>query len=74
MLHNYFSYVSTDRSKAEFQLDLYEALRQNDGPNGSSIEPGKTEVDKYELLGSAQNGNKNGKYAEFVKNTPIPVG
>lgn len=70
MLHNYFSDVSTDRSKAEFQLDLYEALRQNDGPNGSSIEPGKTEVDKYELLASAQNGNKNGKYAEFVKKYP----
>ena len=45
-------------------------MRQTDDPNGSVIEPGKTEVDKYELLASAQNGNKNGKYDEFVKDYP----
>lgn len=73
MLHNYFSYTlpkQGDYSLAEFQLDLYEALRQTDDENGSTIEPGKTEVDKYELLASAQNGNKNGKYAEFVAKYP----
>lgn len=73
MLHNYFSYTlpkEGDSSKKDFQLDLYEALRQTDDPNGSVIEPGKTEVDKYELLASAQNGNKNGKYDEFVKDYP----
>lgn len=73
MLHNYFSYIlpkEGDSSKKEYQLDLYEALRQNDDPNGSTIEPGKTTVDKYELLASAQNGNKNGKYDQFVKDYP----
>lgn len=73
MLHNYFSYIlpkEGDSSKKDFQLDLYEALRQTDEPNGSTIEPGKTEVDKYELLASAQNGNKNGKYDEFIAKYP----
>lgn len=73
MLHNYFSYIlpkEGDSSKKDFQLDLYEALRQTDEPNGSTIEPGKTEVDKYELLASVQNGNKNGKYDEFIAKYP----
>lgn len=73
MLHNYFSYIlpkEGDSSKKDFQLDLYEALRQNDEPGGSTIEPDKNEVDKYELLASAQNGNKNAKYDEFVAQYP----
>ena len=73
MLHNYFSYIlpkEGDNSKKDFQLDLYEALRQNDEPNGSTVEPNKTTVDKYELLASAQNGNKNGKYDEFITKYP----
>lgn len=73
MLHNYFSYIlpkEGDSSKKDFQLDLYEALRQTDEPNGSAIEPNKDEVDKYELLASAQNGNKNGKYEEFITKYP----
>lgn len=73
MLHNYFSYTlpkEGDNSLSEFQLDLYEALRQTDNEKGSTIEPGKTDVDKYELLASAQNGNKNGKYAQFVADYP----
>lgn len=73
MLHNYFSYILPKEgysSKKDFQQDLYEALRQNDGPNGSSVEPNKTTVDKYELLASAQNGNKNNKYDEFVTKYP----
>lgn len=73
MLHNYFSYIlpkEGNNTLRDFQMDLYEALRQNDNPEGSTIEPGKTEVDKYELLASAQNGNKNKKYAEFVAQYP----
>lgn len=73
MLHNYFSYILPKEGNStlrDFQMDLYEALRQNDNPEGSTIEPKKTEVDKYELLASAQNGNKNGKYAEFVAKYP----
>lgn len=74
MLHNYFSYIlpteMKDYTLVDYQLDLYEALRQNDEPKGSAVEPGKTDVDKYELLASAQNGNKNDKYDEFVAKYP----
>lgn len=57
MLYNYFTINGLD----DFAPDWYEALRQTDNENGSQIE--KTgEVDKYELIASAQNGNKNGKY------------
>lgn len=76
MLHNYFSYVSTDKSKVDFQLDLYESLRQNDNENGSAIETypdgsKKTKVDKYELVASAQNGVKGklDKLKELYPNT-----
>lgn len=76
MLHNYFSYTlpkEGDSSLAEFQLDLYESLRQNDEENGSSIEKingqKKTTVDKYELIASAQNGVK-GKLDELLEKYP----
>lgn len=74
MLHNYFSYVSEDKSKVDFQLDLYESLRQNDNENGSAIETyangeKKTTVDKYELIASAQNGVK-GKLDELKQKFP----
>lgn len=75
MLHNYFSYVLDDKSKAEFQLDLYESLRQNDEENGSSVEvingQKKSTVDKYELIASAQNGKagKLDKLKELYPNT-----
>lgn len=74
MLHNYFKYVATDKSKADFQLDLYEALRQNDNENGSSIETyadgtPKTTVDKYELIASAQN-HVAGKLEELSEKYP----
>lgn len=74
MLHNYFSYVSEDKSKVDFQLDLYESLRQNDNENGSSVEimpngQRKSEVDKYELVASAQNGVK-GKLATLKEKYP----
>ena len=50
----------------DFSADLYEALRQTDNENGSQIEKSGA-VDKYELLASAQNYNKNGKLAQFQK-------
>ena len=49
--------------------DWYESLRQNDEPNGSQVEK-QGAVDKYELLASAMNGNKNNKYDEFVEKYP----
>ena len=55
--------------RTDFGPDLYEALRQTDNVNGSVIE--KTDgVDKYELLASTQNGNKNSKYATFKQKYP----
>ena len=49
--------------------DWYESLRQNDDPNGSQVEK-QGAVDKYELLASAMNGNKNNKYDEFAEKYP----
>ena len=49
--------------------DWYESLRQNDEPNGSQVEK-QGAVDKYELLASAMNGNKNNKYDEFAEKYP----
>ena len=65
----------------DFQEDLYESLRQSDNDNGSAIEPdydagvkkAKTTVDKYELLCSAQNSNKNGAYQKFIEAYPTSV-
>lgn len=70
MLYCYFSDLSNPDYIPDFQQDLYESLRQNDNINGSLVEPGKKEVDKYELLASAQNGNMNNKYDEFIKSYP----
>lgn len=69
MLYCYFSDKSHSNYVKDFQEDLYEALRQNDNPEGSVIEK-QDGVDKYELLASAQNGNKNGKYAQFMAQYP----
>ncbi len=69
MLYCYFSNTEHVGYTKDFQEDLYEALRQNDEENGSSIEK-KDGVDKYELLASAQNGNKNGKYEVFKNSYP----
>ncbi|MBQ1973283.1 MAG: M60 family metallopeptidase [Paraprevotella sp.] len=49
--------------------DLHESLRQNDDVNGSQIEK-KGEVDKYELIASAQNDNKKGKLAVLKEKYP----
>ena len=65
MLHNYF----TTHGKPDFMPDWYEALRQSDDPNGSQIEK-KGEVDKYEIIASCQNWNKNGKLAELREKYP----
>lgn len=54
----------------DYQLDLYEALRQTDDEAGSQIEKTSTEPDKYELLASACNNNKNGAYARFAAKYP----
>lgn len=75
MLHNYFSFIAkgTADYKPDYQKDVYEALRRNDEPNGSDIEPGKTQVDKYELLAQAQNNNRNDAYEKFKAAYPNSV-
>ena len=65
MLYNYF----TTHGKPDFAPDWYEALRQNDNENGSVVEK-QDGLDKYEALASAQNNNKNGKYAVFAAKYP----
>lgn len=68
MLYCYFSNRNNPNYVKDFQEDLYESLRQNDLPNGSSLE--KPGIDKYELLASAHNSNKEGKYAIFKARFP----
>ena len=59
-----YQYAVDKLGLKDFAPDLYEALRQTDDEEGSKIE--KTDgVDKYELLASAQNNNKNGKLSVF---------
>lgn len=65
MLYAYFS----THGCPDIAKDWYEALRQNDEPNGSQVEK-KGGVDKYELIASAQNNNKNNKFAELKKLYP----
>ena len=65
MLYAYF----TTHGKPDFAPDWYESLRQNDDENGSQIEK-QGEVDKYELIASAQNSNKNGKLAVLRSKFP----
>lgn len=68
MLYNYF----TTHGKPDFAPDWYQSLRENDDENGSQVEK-KGEVDKYELLASAQNSNKNGKYSVLKAKYPNSV-
>lgn len=76
-LMTYFMSADTEGRKAEdYRPDLYpdffEAQRQCDDPEGSTVE--KTDgVDKYELLISAFNGNKNGKREVFRSTYPTSV-
>lgn len=56
-----------------FPQDLFESLRMTDDENGSYlplVEKNKTTIDKYELIASSQNGNKNGKYAVLQRLFP----
>ena len=73
MLNNYFTNHrpdgKTDTKYCDFSADWYESLRQNDEPLGSQIEK-QGFVDKYELLASVQNSNKNNKLAEFREKYP----
>ena len=57
----------------DFPQDLFESLRMTDDENGSYlplVEKNKTTVDKYELIASSQNGNKNGKYSVLQRLYP----
>ncbi len=65
MLYNYF----TTHGHPDFAPDWYEALRQNDNENGSTIEK-QDGIDKYELLATTQNGNKNGAYKKLASLFP----
>ena len=67
ILHNYFTYYG---GKPDFAQDWYEALRQNDKDGGSQIEKKSEVADKYELLASAQNNNKNNRWADFKRLYP----
>lgn len=66
MLYNYATYT---KGIKDFGPDLYEALRQTDDPNGSVIEK-QSGIDKYELVASAQNNNKNNKLAVLDEKFP----
>ncbi|MDE6513832.1 MAG: M60 family metallopeptidase [Muribaculaceae bacterium] len=74
----YFSDTNPDRDPADYRPDLwpdlFESMRQNDLDNGSSIEPGKTTPDKYEILTSIFNGNRSAsginKVSQFKKLFP----
>jgi hypothetical protein len=70
-LYNYFAnkQFSGSDCKPDFSQDLYESLRQNDNENGSSIEK-STGIDKYELIASVQNNNKNSKFAKLKELFP----
>lgn len=75
MLYNFFSRGNEKfgvKADPEFAPHWYESLRQNDNENGSQIEK-KGKADKYELIASAQNGNKNNKYAELKSRFPNSV-
>ncbi len=55
MLYNYATY---NLGLNDFGPDMYEALRQTDNVEGSTIEK-SSGLDKYELIAAAQNYNKN---------------
>lgn len=62
-------------ARPDLFADLFESMRQNDFPEGSSVEPGKTKADKYEILTSIHNNNKStdpsvNKVAQFKERYP----
>lgn len=75
-LQYYFSENQPGRAPEDYRPDLwpdlFEAMRQSDDPQGSQIEK-KGEADKYELLLSIFNNNKNNKKAEFQSRFPQSV-
>ncbi len=68
MLYTYF----TTHGVPDFGPDMYEALRQTDSDEGSTIEK-SSGIDKYELIATTQNGNKNGAYAKLKAKFPESV-
>lgn len=64
-----YNYATMEMGLKDFAPDMYEALRRTDDENGSQVEK-QGAVDKYELIASAQNGNKNGKLAELRRSYP----
>ncbi len=67
-----YVYFMRDGGKPDFAADWYEALRQTDKEGGSTVEK-TTGYDKYELVASAQNGNKNGAIAKLNELFPTSV-
>ncbi|MDE7111476.1 MAG: M60 family metallopeptidase [Muribaculaceae bacterium] len=77
----WFSEANAERPAEDYRPDLwpdlFESLRQNDRPEGSTVE--KTDgVDKYELLASIFNGNKTtdpsvDKAQQFIEKYPTSV-
>lgn len=59
----YFSEENPERLAEDYRPDLwpdlFEAMRQNDYDNGSTVEPDKTTPDKYEILTSIFNSNRS---------------
>lgn len=77
----WFSEKNDERPEGDYRPDLwpdlFEAMRQNDRPEGSTVE--KTDgIDKYELLASIFNGNKTtdpsiNKAEQFIEQYPASV-
>ena len=65
-------YMSRDMNLPDFTPDMYEALRQTDKDGGSTVEK-QDGADKYELVASAQNGNKNNGVARLKAAYPNSV-
>lgn len=60
-----------DNGKPDFAQDWYEALRQSDNENGSTIEK-QSGLDKYELLNKAQNSDSEA-WTKFKADYPNSV-
>lgn len=66
------NYALLELKLPDFLPDLHEAMRQNDNPEGSTVEK-QNGLDKYELLASAQNYNKNDAIARYREAYPNSV-
>lgn len=65
-----YNYATTQLHIKDFGPDLYQSLRETDKLNGGSVIEKQDGDDKYELIASAQNSNKNGKYAVLKEKFP----